>query len=215
MNLLDEKVLFALAKEFSFDEQKIGQFQKFISLLKTWNARTNLVSKNDASRLVSKHVYESLEIERHSLLSKQGRVLDLGTGAGFPGIPLAILNPELLFTLLDSRRIKTLFLQEVADACQLANVKVANTRVEEYQIAPNEQFDFVLARAVASLDVLWNWSSRILSQGGQLISLKGGDVQREIDALTAEHKVHVKTVPFRGQDSPGYEEKCIIIVAFQ
>lgn len=215
MRSLGKKEFDSLGKEFSLDDKKIWQLQQFISLLKSWNTRTNLVSKNDAPRLVSKHVYESLEIERNSLLSSPGRVLDLGAGAGFPGVPLAILHSEKSFTLLDSRRVKSLFLQEVADVCQLTNVKVVNERVENFHPSPSENFNFVLARAVASLDVLWGWSSPILCHGGQLIAVKGGDVQKEIDALSLVKRVHVKMFPFRGQDNPGFEEKRLIVVAAQ
>ena len=213
MKIENKKSLARLSQEFFLSDLQGGQFQCFVELLESWSSRTNLVSKNDVARLASKHISESLEIERLSLLSGKKRILDLGAGAGFPGVPLAIVNPNRLFVLLDSRRKKTLFLQEVADECSLTNIAIVCDRVENYGASFPDQYDVVVSRAVASLDVLWKWSVPILENAGCLIAIKGGDVQDEVSQLLSMDDVKVDVLSFCKNQSPDFETKKIIVAA--
>ncbi len=207
----NKKHLALLAREFPLSEQQAAQMRRYVELMEQWSKRTNLVSRNDVTRLVSKHISESLEIERQKLLPAGGDVLDLGSGAGFPGMPLAILRPRQQFTLLDSRRIKSLFLQEVVDECRLANVRVVCDRIESFG-AERFTFRFVLSRAVAALDVLWRWSAPVLEKDGMLIVLKGGDIEKDVAKLRAMADVNVKVLPFEN-NLPGNNSRKIIVVS--
>ncbi len=208
----ENKIYFdRLVQEFALSDVQVKQMHRYVELLEQWSSRTNLVSKNDVTRLVSKHISESLEIARRALLPADGDILDLGSGAGFPGVPLAILSSELRFTLLDSRRIKSLFLQEVVEKCGLANVRVVCERIEDFANDERACFRFVLARAVAALDVLWGWCAPLLEKSGALAALKGGDIDKEVAKLRAAADVNVKVLPFQNNLSENDSKKIVIV----
>jgi 16S rRNA (guanine527-N7)-methyltransferase len=215
MKLENKKALREIVQEFSLKDLQSEQFRIFVNLLESWSSRTNLISKNDVSRIVSKHIGESLEVERLSLLRDNLKIMDLGAGAGFPGVPLAILHPNSQFTLIDSRRKKSLFLQEVADECNLKNIHVVCDRVEDFGASLSPQYDLVLARAVAALDVLWRWASPILNQDGALVAIKGGDVREEVSQLLVSADVNVETLSFRGEQLSSFESKKIVVATFK
>jgi 16S rRNA (guanine527-N7)-methyltransferase len=153
-------------------------------LYREWNAKINVVSRKDIDHLYEHHIQHSLCIaeylrtvrpEVYAAWQAGGvKVLDLGTGGGFPGIPLAMAFPSVHFTLVDSVGKKIKVASAVASELGLQNVECVNARAETL----TEKYDWVVSRAVAPLDVLWGWSSRLYSQG--LICLKGGDVHSEI-----------------------------------
>lgn len=163
---------------------KTEQLARMTELYREWNEKINVVSRKDIDNLYPHHILHSLCIaeylrsvrpEVYASWQEGGvRVLDLGTGGGFPGIPLAVEFPKVHFTLVDSVGKKIKVASAVASSLALDNVECVNARAETL----TEKYDWVVSRAVAPLDVLWGWSSRLYLQG--LICLKGGDIHPEI-----------------------------------
>lgn len=160
--------------------KQIEQLQKYIALLLDWNQRINLISPNDEERIAERHILESLAVLSAWPFPQNASVLDLGSGAGFPGIPLKIIRPDLAMTLLESRQKKTFFLNAAVQELNLSNCRVVNARAEEL---PKERFSIVIARAVADLKTLWKWSRPLLTEGGVLLAMKGGELDKELQAL--------------------------------
>jgi len=212
MHKQNEHDLQILAGVFSFTEHQFGLLVKYIELLETWHKKTNLVSTNDLPRIVGKHIRESLEILHHHLLAEQQTIIDAGSGAGFPGIPVAILYPDIRMTLVDSRKVKTLFLQEAVEALELKNVSVVCQRLEKLALPHNQNScDLVLARAVAHLQDLWLWIEPLLKPGGALVAFKGGDLAKEISALQNKQPgIRIETKPFIS--TPAQDEKILVTV---
>lgn len=163
--------------------EQIEQLQKYITLLLEWNQRINLISPNDEDRIAERHILESLAVLSAWPFPENTSVLDLGSGAGFPGIPLKIMRPDLTMTLLESRQKKTLFLGAAVRELLLPNCRVVNARAEDLVKTSGEKFSIVIARAVADLKTLWNWSKPLLTKGGVLLAMKGGELGEELQTL--------------------------------
>ena len=156
------------ALNLSLDENQIAQLLGFISLLEKWNKAYNLTAIRDRESMVRLHLLDSLAIAPYI----QGKhVIDIGTGAGLPGIPLAIYLPEIEFTLLDSNAKKTRFVQQAIIDLKLKNVSVCHNRVEQYH--PEKSFDTVITRAFASLSDIVGLTAHLLSKDGVLLAMKG------------------------------------------
>jgi 16S rRNA (guanine527-N7)-methyltransferase len=176
--------------DFELTPAQQASFDALDALYREWNAKINVISRKDIDNLYEHHVLHSLAIARY-LQTVPGlyeefshsKILDLGTGGGFPGIPLAILFPEAQFTLCDSVGKKTIVAQAVASALKLPNVKVVNARAESLP----ETFDFVVSRAVASLVDFYPWVKGKFNRG--ILYLKGGDVVEEISEVMSRHKL--------------------------
>ena len=172
-----------ILKYFSdFTPEQLQQLEALDGLYREWNEKINVVSRKDIDSLYEKHVLHSLSIAASVELPDNLQVLDLGTGGGFPGIPLAIFFPEVKFHLVDSIGKKIKVVQAVAEGLGLKNVTTAHSRVEDIK---NRKFDLVISRAVAPLGDLWRWTKPLLKKGpegrpGGLICLKGGDLTQEI-----------------------------------
>jgi 16S rRNA (guanine527-N7)-methyltransferase len=176
-------------KYFSdFSEVQLQQLAALEPLYKEWNEKINVISRKDIDSLYVKHVLHSLAIATQFDFTAGTEIIDLGTGGGFPGIPLAIYFPEVQFHLVDSIGKKIKVVNEVAAAIGLKNLTAQHTRVEEIK---NRKFDYVVSRAVAPLLDLWKWGKPLLrkqaaahatpgSHPNGLICLKGGDLSREI-----------------------------------
>ncbi|HEY8388072.1 MAG TPA: 16S rRNA (guanine(527)-N(7))-methyltransferase RsmG [Parasegetibacter sp.] len=166
-----------------FTETQLRQFEALDGLYKDWNSKINVISRKDIDGLYEKHVLHSLSIAAVVEFKPGTTVIDIGTGGGFPGIPLAIFFPETTFHLVDSINKKLKVVQDVADVIGLKNVTVQHTRAEEIK---GRNFDFAVSRAVAPLKDLWRWSSPLIKRGADseiqngLICLKGGDLHQEI-----------------------------------
>lgn len=179
-----------LRKDFPLTPAQEDAFRALDGLYRSWNERINVISRKDIDGLYDHHVLHSLAIARYLRnvpglweAFSQADVLDLGTGGGFPGIPLAILFPQARFTLCDSVGKKTIVAGAVAEALGLGNVTVVNARAESLPQA----FDFVVSRAVASLPDFYPWVKGKFRHG--ILYLKGGDVNPEMAALMARYGI--------------------------
>ena len=162
-----------------------------MQLLEKWNKAYNLTAIRNKAAMIGLHLLDSLAVAPYI----QGpRIIDIGTGAGLPGIPLAIYYPELQFTLLDSNAKKTRFVQQAILALGLKNVTVTHTRVEQYE--PEQNFDTVITRAFASLPDILKLTSHLLSEQGILLAMKGQttDIPELEDAQTTIIPIHVPDV---------------------
>jgi 16S rRNA (guanine527-N7)-methyltransferase len=165
----------------SLSELQLQQFSQLMDLYRTWNERINVISRKDIDLLYERHVLHSLGIAKVMRFKPGTKILDVGTGGGFPGIPLAILFPECEFTLVDSIGKKIQVVKEVASALGLKNVKAFHMRAEEIK----EQFDFVVSRAVTEFPVFYKWvKSKFRTQQmnelpNGILYLKGGDLREE------------------------------------
>ena len=159
-------------------QEQQDQFAAMQELYKDWNLKINVVSRKDIDELYLRHVLHSLGIAKVQKFNPGARILDVGTGGGFPGIPLAILFPETEFHLVDSIGKKIKVVEEVVTGLELKNVKFTNSRVEEI----DEQYDFIVSRAVAAMPTFVHWvkgkiakkQNHELKNG--ILYLKGGDL---------------------------------------
>jgi 16S rRNA (guanine527-N7)-methyltransferase len=159
---------------------QLEQLCAYLVLLAKWNKVYNLTAVRDEEKMVSHHVLDSLAVLPHV---KGARLLDVGSGGGLPGIPLAIARPDLHVALLDSNQKKTAFLQQVAIELGLKNVEVVQQRVEEYQ--PAALFDIVISRAFADLGEFVSLARHLLAPGGQFAAMKGINPHEEVAHLPA------------------------------
>lgn len=163
------------------DGQK-EQFQLLETLYHDWNIKINVVSRKDIEELYLRHVLHSLAIAKVIDFKPGSKILDVGTGGGFPGIPLAIFFPETHFTLVDSIGKKIKVVQEVSEGLQLKNVKAINDRVENIK----GTFDFIVSRAVAAMPTFVHWTAGKISAKDNhsikngILYLKGGDLAEEL-----------------------------------
>ena len=207
--------------------EQIAQFEQMDALYRDWNSKINVVSRKDMDELYRHHVLHSLGIaaylktqmpdiydhmrgEGPYSLAEPLKILDLGTGGGFPGIPLAVMFPHAHFTLCDSIGKKIIVATEVAKGLNLENVKTVNARAESLP----ETFDYVVSRAVTSLDNFMPWVKGKYNEG--ILYLKGGDLAEEISTAMAKNKMRkgsVKQWPISSwTDDPFFETKMVIYI---
>jgi 16S rRNA (guanine527-N7)-methyltransferase len=172
----------------SIEEKAKKQLAELLPLYEHWNSQINVISRKDLDQLYTRHVLHSLAIHKFLQFSKGSRILDIGTGGGFPGIPLAILNPDVDFVLVDSIGKKIKVVDEVSKAIGLRNVTAIHERAEKVK----GPFDFVVSRAVAEMKLLLQWSNgkiarkQINAIPNGLICLKGGDLSEEFEGLSKD-----------------------------
>lgn len=163
-------------------ETQIEQFSKLQELYKDWNLKINVVSRKDIDELYLRHVLHSLGIAKVMQFKSGSKVMDVGTGGGFPGIPLAILFPETQFHLVDSIGKKIKVVNEVVEGLALENVKTTHGRVEDVK----DTYDFIVSRAVAQMETFVGWTKgRIAKKQNHdlkngILYLKGGDLTEEL-----------------------------------
>ncbi|MDP5043395.1 MAG: 16S rRNA (guanine(527)-N(7))-methyltransferase RsmG [Leeuwenhoekiella sp.] len=174
-------------KYFSdLDENQILQFKKLNELYQDWNLKINVVSRKDIDEIYLRHVLHSLGIAKVQKFNPGASILDVGTGGGFPGIPLAILFPETQFHLVDSIGKKIKVVEEVSAGLGLTNVKITNDRVENI----DGQYDFIVSRAVAQMETFVHWVKGKIAKKSEhqlkngILYLKGGDLSEELSLYT-------------------------------
>jgi 16S rRNA (guanine527-N7)-methyltransferase len=168
----------------TLDNIQVNRLLKYVELLDKWNKTYNLTAVRKPDQMVTRHLLDSLSICPH-LRGK--RILDVGTGAGLPGIPLAIAFPERHFTLLDSNNKKTRFVIQAASELELSNVDVVQSRVENAQFP--EPFDTIITRAYSSVGDMLKQTSHLLAKEGAFLAMKGINPVAELDELTPEYLV--------------------------
>lgn len=168
------------------EDEQLSQLEQLVPLYREWNAQINVVSRKDIDNLLERHVLHSLAIAKEIRFLPGTEVLDLGTGGGFPGIPLAIFFPETKFTLIDGIRKKITVVEEVTKALGLTNVEYKQARAEEMK---GRKFDFIVTRAVAKMNQLLLWTPKLYKKEQQnaipngIFALKGGDLREELNSL--------------------------------
>ncbi len=197
------------------DQQK-AQFESLQALYFDWNSKINVISRKDIESLYEKHVLHSLAIAKFIQFADNTRILDIGTGGGFPGVPLAILFPHASFTLCDSIAKKIKVAEEVSLAIGLTNIDFVIGRAEHLK----EEFHFVVSRAVASMEQLYKWTRTYIAEdcfnsklNGYLL-LKGGDLKEEIKELKQlSGKFHVQTTDLNTYfDTEFFETKKLVYI---
>ena len=191
-------------------EKQKEQFQELQSLYNFWNAQINVISRKDTENFYERHVLHSLAIAKIMSFNSGAKILDIGTGGGFPGIPLAILFPEVQFTLVDSIGKKIKVVNEVARSLELTNVKGIHCRAEEIK----DRFDFVVSRAVTAMPEFLKWTKgKFLSQNSHslpngILYLKGGDLKEELQGIKGV-KIHSLQTIF---STEFFETKAVVYV---
>ena len=174
------------------DEARQHALLQLLDELERWNKKVNLTAIRDRNEMISRHLLDSLAVRP---LLRGRRILDVGTGAGFPGLPLAIAEPELEFELIDSNNKKVTFIQHVCGLLGLGNVKAVKARAEDY--APGKRFDTVIARAVAALPKLLTIAGHHVREDGVFLALKGRYPAEELERVpdTWDYSVKALSVP--------------------
>ena len=191
----------------SLDPHIERQLALMEGLYRDWNSKINVISRKDMDNFYLHHVLHSLTITGFIKIPDRSEILDIGTGGGFPGIPLAILLPECRFTLVDSIAKKTMVAESVAAELGLKNVTVIAGRAEEIK----SKFDFVVARAVAPFGTLLSWTGGKIKKGGAggFVFLKGGDLSEELENYKTRVRVFELTSQF---PEPFFEGKKIVFM---
>ena len=198
----------------NLSEEQKRQFQSLQDLYTKWNQQINVISRKDIENLYLHHVLHSLAIARYIQFKPGTDVLDLGTGGGFPGLPLAILFPETRFLLVDYIGKKLKVVNEVAAAIGLTNIETRHMRVEEIK---DKKFDFVVTRAVATLDKLFYWSKKLIKTKhinafpNGIIALKGGNIREEIKLLPRGEYAEITPLSKYFKES-FFEEKALVYI---
>lgn len=195
-------------------EKQLQQFAQLKPLYEEWNQKINVISRKDIDNLEDRHILHSLAIVSVVRFRTGAQILDLGTGGGFPGIPLAIFYPNVQFKLIDGTGKKIRVANEIIEALGLKNVTAEQVRAEELK---KQKFDFVVCRAVASLEKLRLWSARLLKRKQNhalpngLLTLKGGDIESEIKELPKGEYVEAYPIPDFFEEAI-FEDKYVVYV---
>jgi 16S rRNA (guanine527-N7)-methyltransferase len=208
-------ILFRYFADFTPVQQE--QFAALGPLYKEWNEKINVISRKDIDSLYEKHILHSLSIAAAFAFRPGISIMDLGTGGGFPGIPLAIFFPEVKFHLVDSIAKKLKVADAIAETIGMKNITTEHTRVEMIR---KRKFQFVVSRAVAPLKDLWHWSKPLLSpqsvtledgsRAGGLVCLKGGDLSTEIqESGTRPRMMEIKQI----FPEPVFDDKYLLYIS--
>lgn len=186
-----------ILKEFpDLNEIQIEQFSKLKKIYSEWNNKINIISRKDIDNIYERHILHSLVIAKFIKFNNRTTVLDLGTGGGFPGIPLSIIFPDVNFILVDSIRKKIVVVDEIINSLKLKNVKSEWSRAENLDY----KYDFLVTRAVAKMSLLIEWSKGKFNKNSNnqiangIIALKGGNVDEELKNIQQKKIVDIKDI---------------------
>ena len=186
-----------ILKEFpDLNEIQIEQFSKLKKIYSEWNNKINIISRKDIDNIYERHILHSLVIAKFIKFNNRTTVLDLGTGGGFPGIPLSIIFPDVNFILVDSVRKKIVVVDEIINSLKLKNVKSEWSRAENLDY----KYDFLVTRAVAKMSLLIEWSKGKFNKNSNnqipngIIALKGGNVEEELKNIQQKEIVDIKDI---------------------
>lgn len=183
--MIFSEILTAVADEYGLQltEEQVGAFNSYFEMLVEWNEKINLTAITDPQEVAVKHMIDSLSCYDQAVFTNGARIIDVGTGAGFPGLPLKIFRPDLKLTLFDSLNKRILFLKAVADQLGITDIQFVHSRAEDGGKSKQlrEQYDIAVSRAVARLNVLCEWCLPFVAVGGFFIALKGYRYSEEIN----------------------------------
>lgn len=209
-----KKIIIEKGKKISVDltEKQAEMYFNYMNILVEWNEKINLTSITEPNEIILKHFIDSLTVYKH--INKMS-IIDVGTGAGFPGIPLKIVNKDIKITLLDSLNKRINFLNEVIEKLELENIEAIHGRVEE--VARNkvyrECFDIAVSRAVAPLNVLLEYMIPLIKVGGKCVCMKGSNAEEEISQSTnALKRLNAEIELVENFELPGTDIKRNIVV---
>jgi 16S rRNA (guanine527-N7)-methyltransferase len=180
--MINEQLLVEGCGQLNIDVScKVDKFEKYMNLLIEWNEKINLTAIIEPNEVVTKHFIDSLSVLKFMDLSNKS-VIDVGTGAGFPGVPLNIVNPSIKVTLFDSLNKRINFLNEIIGELKLNNISAVHGRAEDFGVNKEyrEKFDISISRAVANLSTLSEYCLPFVKVGGYFISMKGPEVDEEL-----------------------------------
>lgn len=178
------------------NEKQIIQLSSLKNIYKTWNSKINVISRKDIENIYIRHILHSLSIAKFIKFKRDATILDLGTGGGFPGIPLAIIFPDSNFILVDSIRKKIAVVDEVVKELGLKNINSQWSRAEDLDYS----YDFLVTRAVAKMPTLINWSKGRFNNysfhdiENGIIALKGGDIDNELNGISEKKILDIKNI---------------------
>lgn len=201
------------------DKKQLDDLERFADELVYWNRKINLVSRKDAENLLERHILHSIMLLKFVKIPEKSRCLDIGTGGGFPGIPLKIARPDLFMTLVDSVAKKIKVTTMLAAHTGLKNIEAVHSRTEELRQKNKnyfKHFDFAFARAVAKLNSIWPWAKSLLKKQGKLVAMKGGNIDEEIKLLKEDFPgliIDIKPMDVFGYDKFKKDDKKIIIIS--
>lgn len=215
MSIISEKLLaWAGCKKIELTDEQLNSFEKYAELLVDWNTRVNLTAITEPSEIAEKHFIDSLTVLTSCSIKHNASIIDVGTGAGFPGIPLKILRDDLDLTLLDSLNKRITFLDYVCEQLSI-NAQTIHSRAEEMSQAPQyrEKFDIAVSRAVANLPSLCEYCLPFVKVGGMFISMKGPDGIQEFEkSQNAITILGGKIKEIKKLKLPNKEERTIIMI---
>lgn len=201
------------------DREQMRQLERFAGEITYWNEKVNMISRRDVENLWERHIAHSLALLKYYTIPRKARILDVGTGGGFPGIPLAIARPDCFITLVDSVKKKLKMAAMFAQHTGLKTITALDARVET--LADDKRyirtFDIITARAVAPAAEIIGWTRPLLKSNGTYLFLKGGDLTAELDAVqTAYPDVIITEMPMSIMGIPWFaqDEKKLIVCKF-
>jgi len=207
------------ANSIVLEPEQLQALERYVRELWYWNERVNLISRKDIEHLYERHILHSLAALKYVEFPPRARCVDIGTGAGLPGIPIAIARPDLHMLLVESVAKKARLVAMFAAHTGLRHLQVKRARIEELSSSPQYRsaFDIALARAVAPLPTLLQWAEPLLKPTGKLVAYKGGDLQAELQEAHARFPTLRSTVhDIRLYGAPWFEEnqKRLVVCEF-
>lgn len=201
------------------DKSQIDKLERFARDLVYWNQKVNLISRKDEDNVFQKHILHSLSLLKYVDFKHKADILDVGTGGGFPGIPLGIARPDLHLLLVDSIAKKIKMTEMFAKHSEQRLITVKRARAEELQDDKHyiKHFDYVVSRAVAKTNAIVNWTFKLLKPGAKILLLKGGNLDNELDEVKTNFphaEIEVIPISILGDDWFEKEDKKIVEIHF-